>query len=95
MESYEQGDFDRAITGYTECIAEGTSNTTDRAIAHYMRGRAQLEMGSIEAAIHDYNHAIRLNPNYAEAYGDRGYAFYSMGQPGQAIGGPLGGRGRT
>ena len=38
-----------------------------------------------EEAIKDFNEAIRLNPNYAEAYNDRGVAKYDLGKYSESI----------
>jgi len=39
----------------------------------------------IERAIEDYDEAIRLNPQYADAYYNRGNAYANLGQSQQAI----------
>jgi tetratricopeptide (TPR) repeat protein len=41
--------------------------------------------GQHDRAIEDYNKAIALNPNYAEAYYNRGNAYYFKGQYDRAI----------
>jgi tetratricopeptide (TPR) repeat protein len=84
-ESYDQGDFDRAIAGFTACIEEGPPDTADLVDAHFMRGLSRLDSGDTEASIPDFDHAIRLDPSYTAAYGNRGYALYSTGQTARAI----------
>ena len=44
------------------------------AIKHYNQGRAKYDLGQYAAAILDYNFAIALKPDYAEALSDRGRA---------------------
>ena len=39
----------------------------------------------IDRAIEDYDQAIRLNPNFAEAFYNRGVAYDGKGQPDRAI----------
>ena len=41
---------------------------------------AALELGQYERAIEDLNEAIRLDPQYANAYGHRGSAYGKLGQ---------------
>ena len=44
-----------------------------------------LHKGQPDPAIDDFDHAILLNPNYAEAFYDRGLAYNGKGQPDRAI----------
>jgi|GEM_PF-4751776 Flp pilus assembly protein TadD len=44
------------------------------------QGVKQLQQGNLEAAINNFNEAIRLNPNYAQAYGNRGIAYSRLQQ---------------
>ena len=55
------------------------------AIEHYNQGRAKHNIGQYEAAIVDYNTAIRLKPDHALIYYDRGEAKYHSGQYEAAI----------
>jgi tetratricopeptide (TPR) repeat protein len=41
--------------------------------------------GDLENAIADYTEALRLNPDYALAYNNRGDAYYNQGRYDQAI----------
>ena len=36
-------------------------------------------MEEYERAVEDYDQAIRINPNYSEAYHNRGIAFHRLG----------------
>ena len=42
-------------------------------------------MGQFERAIEDYTEAIRLNPEYAKAYYNRGQAYKDQGKKAEAI----------
>ena len=42
-------------------------------------------MGQYDRAIQDYDQAIRLNPNWAEAFNNRGRAYSDKGQHDRAI----------
>ena len=49
------------------------------------QGVKQLQQGNLEAAINNFNEAIRLNPNYAQAYGNRGIAYSRLQQYEKAL----------
>ena len=50
----------------------------------YNRGWDYAEQGDYENAIEAYDEAIRLNPQYAKAYNNRGIAYGLLGQQEQA-----------
>lgn len=60
-------------------LQSGESTTSspgmDNADAHFDRGVALLEAGELELAIGEFDEAIALNPQHAEAYYHRGLAF--------------------
>ena len=45
------------------------------ALGFYGRARAKSSLGDAAGSVADYTKTIALNPNHAEAYDDRGYAF--------------------
>ena len=49
------------------------------------RGTSYARLGQQEAALDDYDQAIRLDPEYAEAYNNRGVAYLNVSQFEQAI----------
>jgi tetratricopeptide (TPR) repeat protein len=49
------------------------------------QGVKRLQQGDLEAAINNFNEAIRLNPNYAQAYGNRGIAYSRLQQYEKAL----------
>ena len=48
--------------------------------ADLTRGNMYFELGQYERAIQDYDEAIRLDPEYANAYYNRGIAYGNLGQ---------------
>ena len=54
-------------------IAPGTP---DSAEAYLVRGDQYAGRKQYVLAIEDYNQAIKLKPDYAEAYNNRGYSYY-------------------
>jgi hypothetical protein len=58
-------------------IAVGSLDTAE---AYLMRGDQYSDIRDYDHAIADYSQAIRLKPDYAEAYNNRGYAYYWSGK---------------
>jgi tetratricopeptide (TPR) repeat protein/V8-like Glu-specific endopeptidase len=55
------------------------TNTTPRADDFYIQGGDKYKKGDFKGAIADYTQAIKLNPNYVNAYNDRGIARSRIG----------------
>jgi tetratricopeptide (TPR) repeat protein len=51
----------------------------DFANPYRHRGNSSRNLGQYEKAIKDFNEAIRLKPDYAEAYNDRGLTYILSG----------------
>ena len=49
------------------------------------RGRSYSSLDQDQRAIEDYDKAIELDPNDAEAYSDRGSSYHRLGQNERAI----------
>jgi tetratricopeptide (TPR) repeat protein len=78
---YNQGDYDLAITRFTEAINEQLISNVKDATPHTCRGRAYAAKGDYDHAIADYTEAIRIDPNYAQdAYAERSKAYEATGQ---------------
>jgi len=52
---------------------------------HIFKGVNYDEQGKYEQAISEYIKAIKINPNYADAYNNRGVSYYNQGKYEQAI----------
>lgn len=66
----------RVVTAQPASVA--TEPLAD-AEAYLKRGEAFADAHKYDEAIADYNMAIRLRPDYAEAYNDRGHAYHWKG----------------
>jgi tetratricopeptide (TPR) repeat protein len=60
-------------------IQSGHEPPQNLVAAFTYRGNAYFGKGQYDRAIEDYDQAIRLNPNYAEAYNNRGLAKRAKG----------------
>jgi tetratricopeptide (TPR) repeat protein len=65
--------------------AKLSSSTRATPRPTYNRGLANKEKGEYDQAISDYNKALELKPNYADAYNNRGIAHDDKGEYDQAI----------
>jgi tetratricopeptide (TPR) repeat protein len=65
--------------------AASTTAANDPATAALQRGDAAFDQGNFDAAIEAYSDAIVRNPNFAEAYNNRGLANYLAGHPTDAL----------
>ena len=53
--------------------------------AFFTQGLKNSQLGNYKEAIKNYNQAIAINQNYADAYNKRGLCFYKLGEPSEAI----------
>ena len=44
---------------------------------YYYLGQAHMKEGLYDRAISDFNKALEINPRYADAYNNRGHAYYN------------------
>ena len=79
------GDFTKAIQLGLSTDVPGYS-TKPLANAYYIRGLIyDHELGQYQTAIADYDKAIQLDPENAEVYQKRGYAYNKLGQGRAAV----------
>ena len=57
----------------------------DKSIDHIKRGNDHLNKGESDQAISEFTKAIEINPGFAKAYNNRGWAYYNKGEYDQAI----------
>ena len=79
----ETGDV--AIAACTRLIESGEFTGNGLAAIYFNRGVTWREMGDHDRAIQDYTEAIKLNPNFEQAFFNRGNAYEEKGQLERAI----------
>jgi tetratricopeptide (TPR) repeat protein len=76
---------ERLIRACTAVIRASRHSADDLARAFFNRGRALADQGQFDRAITDFGQAIRLDPNYPDAYNNRGLAYAGKGQNDLAV----------
>ena len=74
----ETGDV--AIAACTRLIESGEFTGNGLAAIYFNRGVTWYEMGNYDRATQDYNEATKLNPNFEQAFFNRGNAYAEKGQ---------------
>lgn len=89
MKSFNRGDYEKAVEGFTEVIETILSGGADKGInvatVYYNRGLSYKKMLAWEEAADDFSMVIGLYPNDAEAYYHRGGCFKILGQEEEAM----------
>jgi len=78
-------DVDARIKGCTALILAASESPHDLAEAYHNRGNANRAKKLFDLALQDYNNAIRLNPSFTEAMGDRAIVLVVMARYAEAI----------
>jgi len=76
---------DQTIQGCSAVITSGRESGEKLSRVYYDRGLALLNKNRLAPAIEDFDEAIRLNPNFAEAFDGRGDAYRLGSDPNHAI----------
>src|SRR5262249_6175665 len=85
LEACYKAQRDAAISACTAAITSKKHQGAELATAHVVRGNAYFSKGDYDAAIRDYDEAIRLNPKNAVAFYNRGNVYNSAAQYDAAI----------
>lgn len=80
-----EGSFERAVAAYTVALRSEDLETAHAALAHYNRADALYRLRRYDEAIADYDAAIAKDPDFADAYYNRGYAYQAGGDRKRAI----------
>ncbi|MDX2157866.1 MAG: tetratricopeptide repeat protein [Hyphomicrobiaceae bacterium] len=78
-------DNERRYAGCTAIIETPGVTQAERSQAYSMRALSLSLKQQYEAAIQDYNEAIRLNPNFAVALNNRAWAYYKWGRGAEGL----------
>jgi tetratricopeptide (TPR) repeat protein len=78
----ELGHYDQAINDYTRAIELGVDSPY---WTYSNRGLSYAQSGDIPRALTDLNEAIKINPEFADAYFIRGLVYSDLGNSEQAI----------
>jgi tetratricopeptide (TPR) repeat protein len=73
----QKGDFDRAITDYTNALKLSVGHRV-QAKVHLNRGLAHFQKGDEADALTDYNEALILDPDLDSAYINRATIFMNV-----------------
>jgi tetratricopeptide (TPR) repeat protein len=84
QEAYRKKDYRRAVAGYTAAL-EMRPDKKNASELLLSRGNAYEWLGANQRALADYNEAIRLTPNDAEARGIRGDLLVTLDRPSDAV----------
>jgi tetratricopeptide (TPR) repeat protein len=76
---------DERIRACTALIDAGAARPEKLAVAHLHRAVMRHEKGDFDAAMRDYDQAIRLKPDYADAFNSRGVLYADKGDPERAV----------
>jgi lipoprotein NlpI len=79
MAAHKVGDFEKAISGYSQCLSDTSLLPEDQAIAHFNRANAYARDGQTQKAIDDYTAVIKVAPRNAHAHYARGVLYQSEG----------------
>ena len=79
-ENCESGERKHVILACSVVIDDKSTNQQLLAAAHDNRGVAFARKGQIDAAIADFDEAVRLDPRSAGALSNRGNAYIAKGQ---------------
>lgn len=82
---YRVGYYAQAVKEFSHCIEKGGLENENGAVAYLGRGNANRELGRMQEAMRDFDAALRLKPDYGEAYHVRGNANRQMGRSEAAI----------
>ncbi len=85
-DAVHQGQWDDAIRSLDQAIASRRQlSQADLVMAHSQRGYAHFAKGRADQAIVDYNEALRIAPNNADANSLRGWAHFVKGSMNRAV----------
>ena len=74
----KEGDYNEAVEAFTTAIRSGLLLRLDLSAAFLLRGDAYQNLDDFDAALEDYERALRMRPDYALIFARRARAYYRM-----------------
>ena len=77
MARYSAEDWDGAIDRFTAALSQTAEDVPalSKGVVYFYRGTASLQKGNADFAIQDYNKSLEIDPKFAKAYTNRGFAY--------------------
>jgi tetratricopeptide (TPR) repeat protein len=75
LEPINKREINRELTPREHNMPDNIAEWFDKGYKRYQEGNLMSNMGMYDKAINDYDTVIALNPDYAEAYNNRGWAY--------------------
>src|ERR1700761_4259525 len=69
--AFANHDYQTAIDDYSKAIDSSRIDKSVKSVVFFYRGESYKNTNQLDAAIKDYNAAIKINPKYREAYWSR------------------------
>jgi tetratricopeptide (TPR) repeat protein len=87
MTRYAAADWDGAIARFSDALSQSVERTTalNQSLVYFYRGYAYLQKGDSESALADLDRTIELQPEFAEAYGNRSMVYIAKGDYNRAL----------
>ena len=79
------GDFDAAIDSYSRLLKGRTLTTGQRAVVYLLRGESYKDKGECDRAIRDFDRAMKLKFDYAQAHFFKGICLEKEGRLDEAV----------
>lgn len=83
--AYDLRDYDTARQGYSLCIERGRLPEEELPDLHHRRGRSQMKLGDYDAALADFDRALAIEENHAQALNSRAWVLLLKGLPEGAL----------
>lgn len=83
--SQREGKFDAAIDSYSRLLKGRALTTGQRAVVYLLRGESYKDKGECDRAIRDFDRAMKLKFDYAQAYFFRGVCLEKVGRLDEAV----------
>jgi tetratricopeptide (TPR) repeat protein len=85
LAQYSKDDFSQAAKLFTDALAQVETAAQSKEAVFFYRGTALAKQGKFEEAVKDYDQAIKLKPDLAEAFNNRGTALIKQGKYVEAV----------